>query len=1221
MNTPLAALEHYFFNNVAQASHGTGLPVCVLALSCTNGTQRATTSHWVAADAQAAWPALLSKVEQCLGTQPKQPVQLRIDVVSHVEKTTWGVLKHRLANTKRNYFRLGIALDPHFKQVFLEAEINANCVLLGPSTVPSAQLNVDHFNRLGRIKFGEGFSLTHHDDQPVWLFKTAGMYWQTGMEQPVTLHADGPLTGARVLPPLDAEASANLIAEGSGFLQRQVQSDGRFVYGLFPCFDKEVPSYNTLRHASTVYAMLEAWELTRSAPLMEAIERALNCLITQLIVRKTLPGVEPAQEVAFLEDTGGEIKLGGNAVALLALCKYMELTGDQGHMPLAKQLAHGMAAMFNPQTQKFVHVLNSSDLSIKQAFRIVYYDGEACFALLRLYKLTRAPAYLSIVEQAFEYFIKAGHDQTHDHWLSYCVNELTIYKPLQKYFEFGIRNFSSYLDFVLERITTFPTLLELMMAAETMLQRMHKEPSLHALLATVNIEKFYRALHHRANYLRSGFFWPEWAMFFKNPQRLRGGFFIRHHSFRVRIDDVEHYLSGLVAYHKFLTQRVPLVGHANSVNEVSGDLPVYAVHLPADLRSQLNGALDPGLLTEIRGGKLHHIAARQWSAMCMAAERLGVVLSPLSVADTYRSFALQVRIFMDRYEVCSEGAIGAVVWQGRQWQLKSGKTPCELPGHDTHGLGLSVVIALDRGGRVLAWLRQYATLFGFCWLAGGSAARLVYFAGDNVLDVKPTAPLNMEQFESWSAEFISRSTPGQWVIKPPDGWQATGLSAWAGSAEDGHVVMVGNQQDVRGVKLPWLIKSGLKPSALIVCNTTVNELHGTPLQETPVYAVSDLQSALTDLAYAARRMFQGKVIAVTGSAGKSTTVSMLAHGLRPIDQDVYSTKSNANLPFGVAWNICQVKWAARFSVFELAVGSMPENSRLARPDVAVITNIGPSHLEYHGTTKNIALKKAKIFMGVPSGGAAVICHDTEYAMLLMREAETQGLRVLSYGIHPEATIRVELSADSSTTWVGPWTIYSPQGAVQLNLQSGGKHRVMNALACLGVALALGENLQRMADALADVQPLPGRGRYYKFDIEGRSIALIDESYNANPLSMSAAIEQANTSFQRGAFKRNVMLLGDMLELGPDATRHHMELLPLIARCKPDLVLLCGPQIACLEQPLVEVGLKCVKHFHSIDQLLDKYPAGLEDGDHVLVKASNGVGLHRWVAHLLDQQAS
>jgi len=204
--------------------------------------------------------------------------------------------------------------------------------------------------------------------------------------------------------------------------------------------------------------------------------------------------------------------------------------------------------MQDSSTGRFDHVLTYPSLAVKEPFRIIYYDGEAAFGLMRLYALTRDPRWLAAVERAFDYFLAHDHWRAHDHWLAYATNELTRHRPRRDYYEFGLRNFADYLDFVRHRITTFPTLLELMMAARQMLDRLAGDPAHAELLARIDPTAFHEALEHRAHYLLNGHFWPELAMFYANPRRIAGSFFIRHHAFRVRIDDVEHYLSGLVAY-------------------------------------------------------------------------------------------------------------------------------------------------------------------------------------------------------------------------------------------------------------------------------------------------------------------------------------------------------------------------------------------------------------------------------------------------------------------------------------------------------------------------------------------------------------------------------------------------------------------------------------------------------------------------------------------------
>ena len=523
-------------------------PAITLFFSVSDGRQRAQTIQVSSEAFDQAWTQGVVKLRKLMAKHKLQGRWLRVDWVSEAEALTWKALNARLSEIKRNYFRYGLSLDAGFKYAFMEQELNANAMLYPGKDEPNAAINVKNFRTYAAAHYGNVTKLDFVEDDPVFVLSTYGVFCDSSGAVH-ELPGPGLDCGLRHMQPLAANNVADLVDRGANYLAAQVQKTGKFVYGYFPCFDRLIDHYNALRHASSTYAMVEAWELTRSTLLKKAIDRSLGYLTKTLIKEVDLPQGERA---AFLVDTDGEIKLGGNAVCLLALVKYSEVSGTRKFDALMISLAHGIAHMQDPASGKFVHVLSYPDLSVKETFRIIYYDGEAAFGLMRLYGLTQDPRWLKLVEKAFDYFIEQEHWQSHDHWLSYCVNELTLYRPEERYFRFGLQNVAGHLDFVLERETTYPTLLELMMAAERMLQRIDGTPAVVHLLAEIDLEKFYSALHYRAHYLLNGCFWPELAMYFKNPSRIVNSFFIRHHGFRVRIDDVEHYLSGFVAYHKFL---------------------------------------------------------------------------------------------------------------------------------------------------------------------------------------------------------------------------------------------------------------------------------------------------------------------------------------------------------------------------------------------------------------------------------------------------------------------------------------------------------------------------------------------------------------------------------------------------------------------------------------------------------------------------------------------
>ncbi len=243
--------------------------------------------------------------------------------------------------------------------------------------------------------------------------------------------------------------------------------------------------------------------------------------------------------------------MGQNASLVFAICEFLKTDNSKNeYLKVAQEVAKGIIKMIDLKKGETVHVLNYPDFSIKERKRVVYYDGEAALSLLRLYQLDHNIEWLCAVKQMFEYFIDNKYWKYHDHWLGYCTNELVKIEPKEKYYRFGIQNVSSYLDYIKMRETTYPTFLEMLMATYHTIENAKCKGYQYLIDELINEELFIETIHTRANYERTGFFYPEVAMYFKNPGRILNSFFIKHHGYRVRIDDIEHYISGYVQYQK-----------------------------------------------------------------------------------------------------------------------------------------------------------------------------------------------------------------------------------------------------------------------------------------------------------------------------------------------------------------------------------------------------------------------------------------------------------------------------------------------------------------------------------------------------------------------------------------------------------------------------------------------------------------------------------------------
>ncbi|HXX26588.1 MAG TPA: UDP-N-acetylmuramoylalanyl-D-glutamyl-2,6-diaminopimelate--D-alanyl-D-alanine ligase [Pseudolabrys sp.] len=335
----------------------------------------------------------------------------------------------------------------------------------------------------------------------------------------------------------------------------------------------------------------------------------------------------------------------------------------------------------------------------------------------------------------------------------------------------------------------------------------------------------------------------------------------------------------------------------------------------------------------------------------------------------------------------------------------------------------------------------------------------------------------------------------------------------------------------------------------------------------PLLLVDDVLEALGDLARAARARTKAKVIAVTGSVGKTGTKEALKLALSP-DGETHASAASYNNHWGVPLSLARCPQNAKYAVLEIGMnhaGEITPLTKLARPHVAIVTTVEPVHLEFFGTVEKIADAKAEIFLGIEPGGAAVLNRDNAQFARLALAAKAAGVaRVVTFGAHDGVDAQLtRLSLQSDTSAIEARVFGA---SVTYKLGAPGKHLVLNSLAVLAAVSLVGADLALAALALGQVRPAVGRGARVPLQVPGGTMLLIDESYNANPASMAAAIALLGQA-PVGPRGRRIAVLGDMLELGPPGAELHRALTMPLKEAGIDLVYCSGPLMRSLWEAL------------------------------------------------------
>lgn len=446
----------------------------------------------------------------------------------------------------------------------------------------------------------------------------------------------------------------------------------------------------------------------------------------------------------------------------------------------------------------------------------------------------------------------------------------------------------------------------------------------------------------------------------------------------------------------------------------------------------------------------------------------------------------------------------------------------------------------------------------------------------------------------WTKEKIKEAVCDCTLYNFPDNWSSDGLKIWHNDFNDDNMALVRVNQEKRGIlqdKLPEILD---KVSAIVTTSSAQFLHYGKPVVELEV----DAGDAILMFAKYIRKFFNGKVIDITGSSGKSTTTRMVYDVLK--DKGASANLGQANTSWGIAWNMSNFNIEDSYWVIETSLGGgIARNSKITLPDYAIITNIAPVHLREDQKLSDIALEKSKIFTAMNNGSYVILYKEMLHYDIVENAAKNKNLNIVTFG-EKDADITINCGEENSFNVFGK--------TYKLNNTPTPKHIMLDMAAALAVAYLENLNIEEAVQKLKSFESLSGRGETFSGKIAAdKEITVVDEAYNANPLSMKAALEGFKKIVQDEC---SVLIIGDMSEGGANSGRQHLELENTIRKVNPSRILLCGQQVKALWNKL-----KCDypgAYYEKVEPLNKELASWLKNGDNVFVKASHSTGLYKTI---------
>lgn len=450
----------------------------------------------------------------------------------------------------------------------------------------------------------------------------------------------------------------------------------------------------------------------------------------------------------------------------------------------------------------------------------------------------------------------------------------------------------------------------------------------------------------------------------------------------------------------------------------------------------------------------------------------------------------------------------------------------------------------------------------------------------------------------WDIDEFLAATGGRPLGDMPEGVNGISIDTRTLESQDAFFAIKGDQFDGHG----FVTKAAGNGAALgVVSEDKLVALGGVTL---PLVVVGDVLEAMGRLGVAARARSKARIIAITGSVGKTTTKEMLRTLLAPCGK-VHASVASYNNHWGVPLTLSRMARDTKYGIFEIGMnhpGEIEPLVKMVRPHVGLITTVAAVHLGAFSNINEIAKAKGEIFSGIETGGSALINRDIKQHALLLKMAKDAGVdNVVGFGKKRGAKFWIKEFMSSAH---GSQISARLDGKkVELDLKLPGAHMVSNLVCAMGAACLVGADMDKVIGATANIGAVKGRGEITVYGEGRRAITLIDESYNANPASMEAALNVLGMQSPTGKGRR-IAVLGDMLELGKSSHKLHKELIKPIRNANIDRVWLAGNDIEAL---VGEMDARVLAgHFINAELMEKALLKDIKPGDIVMFKASLGI---------------